>query len=249
MLSKNKAKELIKLHRSKFRKQEQRFIAEGPKVILDLLHEGVKPLELFASRLWLEQNEALLKGLEITEISRAELQKISALQTANEVLAVYAIPKMELNLDAVKNGWTICLDGVQDPGNLGTIIRLADWFGVAQIICSNVSVDVYNPKVVQSTMASVFRVKVHYLGLPEFLNSAGKDLPIYAAEMNGDSLHKTVFGAKGILVMGNEAKGVSAEIQDLITKSITISKFNKDSGIDSLNVATATAIILSAIRS
>lgn len=248
MLSKNRAKELIKLHRSKFRKQEQQFIAEGPKLVLDLLQEGIKPLELFATDLWIDQNADYLKGIELTVVSQAELQKISAMQTANEVLAVYQIPKNELDISSVKDGWTICLDGVQDPGNLGTIIRLADWFGVSQIICSNVSVDAYNPKVVQSTMASVFRVKVHYLDVPEFLETAGAGVPVYAAEMNGDSIHKTNFGANGILVMGNEAKGVSQEVQNLITASVTIPKFNQESGIDSLNVATATAVILASIR-
>ncbi len=246
MLSKNKIREIQKLHKVKYRKVMRRFFAEGPKIVLDLANDGFFPLEVYADEDWLEEYGNRFTKAECFLTTASDLKKISGLQTPNRVLAVYQTPEENDNL--YYNEWVIALDDVQDPGNLGTIIRLADWFGISHILCSNNTVDVFNPKVVQSTMASIARVKVHYVDLEKELKEIVKSKPIYAAAMDGQSVYETDFEGPGILVMGNEGNGLSKPILNLISRHITIPKFNSSSGVESLNVAMATGIILSHIR-
>lgn len=175
------------------------------------------------------------------EISLNELQKISALKNpAGAIAAVYIPQWPQLSHTDLKNKFTLVLDGVQDPGNMGTIIRTADWFGIKNIICSADTVDVYNPKVVQATMGSLARVNIIYTELDDFISHM--NLPVYGALLNGDNLYKTNFGTEGLIVMGNEGNGISPQIQQLITNKITIPRIG---GAESLNVAIATAIFCS----
>jgi TrmH family RNA methyltransferase len=175
--------------------------------------------------------------------SNEELKKISLLKTPNQVLGLFEIPEEK---EIIKVGLTLVLDSISDPGNLGTIIRLSDWFGIHQIICSETTVDCYNPKVVMSTMGSLKRVSVKYTDLKTYIKST--KLPVYAAMMNGENVYKTKLINEAILVMGNEANGISKEILDLITNQITIPRFGNKQETESLNVATATAILLSEFK-
>jgi TrmH family RNA methyltransferase len=173
----------------------------------------------------------------------SDLEKISTLKTPQEVIGLVKIPIWPvLNYINLKQKFSLVLDGLQDPGNMGTIIRTADWFGIQDIICSEDTVDVYNPKVVQATMGSLSRVNVHYTDLAEMLPQAG--LPIFGAMLNGENIYKTNFGKEGLLVMGNEGKGISPDIERLITSAVTIPRVGK---AESLNVAIATAILCSEI--
>ena len=177
-------------------------------------------------------------------IDEAELKKISSLTTPQTAVAVVSIPeskKPELK------GLVLALDGVQDPGNLGTIIRMCDWFGVEQLICSAGTVDCYNPKVVQATMGSIARVHINYVSLPEFLKNEVGKMPVFGAFLEGENIY-TEDLPEGIIVMGNEANGISAEVEELITKKLVIPQFGNTQETESLNVATATAIFLSEFR-
>lgn len=172
------------------------------------------------------------------EISVTELNKVSSLSTPQDVIAQIKIPEWPvLNHNELKGRFSLVLDGVQDPGNMGTIIRIADWFGINDIICSEDTVDVYNPKVVQASMGSLARVKVHYTGLSVFLTAI--KLPVYGALLDGESIYDTDFGTEGLLLMGNEGNGIRPEIQKLATKAITIPRIGK---AESLNVAIATSL-------
>ncbi|MDN3724527.1 RNA methyltransferase [Aequorivita sp. SDUM287046] len=237
MLSKSQTKLITSLQQKKYREETGLFVAEGPKVIHELLDGGLALHLLFST-----------VGFEIThknnlQVTEAELKKLSFLKTANTAVAVFEIPKIKLLRD---EGLIIALDAVRDPGNLGTIIRLCDWFGVKQIICSEDTADCYNPKVVQATMGSLARVQVHYLSLMEYLSRT--NLPIFGGAMNGKNVYSEKLPATGILVMGNEANGISEEIIQKITHKITIPRYGNIQKTESLNVATATAILLSEFR-
>lgn len=213
------------------------FVAEGPKVIDELLKEGLILHWLFTT------DESEVKSPNHHFVSGLELKKLSFLKAPNTSLAVFQIPKSE---PLLKNGLTVVLDAVRDPGNLGTIIRLCDWFGVEQLICSPDTADCYNPKVVQATMGSLARVKVHYLPLPDYLKDS--ELPIYGGFMDGKNIYSESFPSEAIIVMGNEANGISEEIIPKITQKISIPRFGKIQKAESLNVATATGILLSEFR-
>ena len=237
LVSNSQTKLISSLNQKKYRDKSGLFVAEGPKVIQELLNEGIKLKWFFttdASQVTLE-NHFL--------VTEAELKKISFLKTANVCTAVFEIPKKTSYQDL---GLIVALDAIRDPGNLGTIIRLCDWFGVQQLICSEDTVDCYNPKVVQATMGSLARVKIHYLSLPKFLNET--KLPVYGGFMDGNSIYSEVFPEHGIMVMGNEANGISEEIAQKITHKISIPRFGKIQKTESLNVATATAILLNEFR-
>ncbi len=212
-------------------------MAEGPKLISELITEGVKLHSFFSSE------ETLAKNPDNFLVTQTELQKISALKTANTSLAVFEIPKPK-KIDA--DGLIVALDSVRDPGNLGTIIRLCDWFGVSQLLCSKDTADCYNPKVVQATMGSIVRVSVHYLDLVSFLRNY--DFPIYGAVMEGRDVYTSELEKEGVLVMGNEANGISSEVAALLNQHITIPRFGNLQVTESLNVATATAVLLSEFR-
>lgn len=212
-------------------------MAEGSKIIKDLLKTGLQLHSLFSSE------EVLGLSDDTVLVSQIELQKISALKAANNMLAVFYIPKKK---EIPQNGLLLALDAVRDPGNLGTIIRLCDWFGVTHLICSQDTVDCFNPKVIQATMGSIARVTVVYVDLSEYLQRT--KFPIYAAVMDGVNVYAERLPEDAILVMGNEANGISSNIASLIQKKITIPHFSKNDTAESLNVATATGILLSEFK-
>lgn len=235
MVSKNQIKRIISLQQKKYRKESGLFFVEGKKVIQELLDSKFVLEELFVT-------ESLFEHIpQQTLISESDLKKISALTNPNNCLAVFRMPEpKKIN----EKGIILALDKIRDPGNLGTIIRLCDWFGITDLVCSEDTVDLYNPKVLQATMGSITRVNVSYVNLNTFL--AETKLPVFGTFMEGENLYKSQLPQKGIIVLGNEANGISAEIEELITDKITIPRFGNPT--ESLNVATATAIILSEFR-
>ena len=238
MISKNQIKLIRSLEMKKNRKLNGLFVAEGPKVVGDLLQAGYHAKMLFATR---EYPHAEL-------ITADELHRISFLQHPQEVLAVFEIPLNTMSAPA-EHQLCLALDGVQNPGNLGTIIRIADWFGIEHVICSSDCADLYNPKVVQAAMGSLARVKVHYMDLPAFLRSLEPGTPIYGTLLDGDDLYETMLSTRGVIVMGNEGNGLSDEVRQLVTSRIKIPSFNTSgSSAESLNVGVATAVVCSEFK-
>ncbi|NLS12808.1 RNA methyltransferase [Vibrio sp. SM6] len=240
MISKNQLKLLRALGQKKQRKALGLFLVQGEKNVLELVGSGLSVKQVFATEAFLAENQHALSGYECVEASLDELTKASTLVSNNAAIAVVNVPSFTLpNAD----GLMIALDGVSDPGNLGTIIRLADWYGVEHIIASHDCADPYNPKTISATMGSFARVKVHQTDLPAYL--ARSTLPIYGAFLEGESVHRTQFSAAGIVLMGSESHGIRAEAAQCVTDKITIPAFG---GAESLNVAMATGIILDNIR-
>ena len=239
MVSKNQIKLITSLQQKKYRKQEQLFFVEGVKGVQELLDSNFELHELFTTK----SDFVSIDTRKVHTITEAELKKISALTTPNTCLAVFKIPKA---VAYEQNGLILALDDVRDPGNLGTIIRLCDWFGIKTLFCSEESVDVYNPKVVQATMGSISRVNVVYGNLEQFILEA--KLPVFGTFMDGSTIYKEKLPTEGIIVMGNEANGISKPIENLVSKRITIPRFGDLQATESLNVATATAIILSEFK-
>lgn len=243
MLSKSHIKYIQSLHHKKFRDEEGAFIAEGAKVVMELLSSSKFICkQLIALPQWIDENESAIKKYykdEITAAKDFELEKISALTTPNHVLAVFEKAKEEVII--VKKKITLMLDTIQDPGNLGTIIRIADWFGVSSIVCSVNSADVYNPKVVQSTMGSIARVNIIYTDLKEWLLK-NRQVKIFAAALKGEYINTIKNIDEAIIIIGNESKGISDELLQIADKKITIPKIGE---AESLNAAVATGIILS----
>ena len=238
MLSKNQVKLIQKLHQKKYRNELNLFIVEGKKSINEFLQAGYTPQLLIATEAFTTSVPQHL----ITPVSKDELRKVSALQNPDEGLAVFQQPKHK---GILQEGVIVALDNVQDPGNLGTIIRLCDWFGVETLLCNTQTVDCYNPKVVQASMGSLTRVAVHYLDLAAFLTTTA--LPVYTMDLEGENLYTATFPKDCILILGNEANGISAEVRALSNEVITIPRFSKHQRTESLNVAMAGAIILSEV--
>ncbi|AUP78457.1 TrmH family RNA methyltransferase [Flavivirga eckloniae] len=237
MLSKSHIKLITSLKQKKYRLQHGFFVVEGVKTIKELLQS-----KLALHALYTVESFNIDAKSEIL-ISEAELKRISFLKTPNKALAIFKIPEEK---PIAQNGLIIALDAIRDPGNLGTIIRLCDWFGVKDLVCSKETVDCFNPKVIQATMGSVTRVNISYVDLELFLNETS--LPIYGAFMEGETVYNKQLPEKGVLVMGNEANGVSEAIEALINEKISIPRFGDLQATESLNVATATAILLSEFR-
>ena len=231
MITKNQIKFIKSLSLKKNRIKEQLFIAEGEKIVSELLKSDFEIKNIYATKEWKVNND------NITQISNAELQRISNLKSPNKVLAVVQFKNHKI---IKHDGITLVLDEINDPGNLGTIIRMCDWFGVKQIICSKNTVDIFNPKVVQSAMGSAFRVQVNYTDLENYLSDI--KTPIYGAFMDGKNLKEVKLPKSAHLVMGNEANGISVEINKLITDKVAIKNIGKSA--ESLNVAVATSILL-----
>lgn len=239
MISKNQIKYIKDLSRKSVRIQERKFIVEGEKLVNELIQGEIEIDQLFAIQSWVEENPKV----SATEISEKELSRISQLKSPNKVLAVVPMFEDGINDDA-ENGLTLFLDRINDPGNLGTIIRMADWFNVQKVICTNGSVDVYNSKVIQSSMGSAFRVPVFYTDAISYLESYKTMFPenmIIGAEMDGAPLAGAELPSNGLLVMGSESHGIDEDIQDYLTQSVTIPRMGF---AESLNVAVATSIIL-----
>ncbi|MBD0832447.1 TrmH family RNA methyltransferase [Aestuariibaculum sediminum] len=237
MLSKSQIKLIASLKQKKYRQQHGLFVVEGVKTITELLSSNLELHALFTT-----QSFNINAKLE-TIISASDLKRISFLKNPNMALALFKIPQpITLNYD----GLIVALDDVRDPGNLGTIIRLCDWFGITELLCSQETVDCFNPKVVQATMGSITRVNIHYADLKETLSEM--DLPVLGAFMEGDNVYQSQLPEKGVLVMGNEANGISKRIEQLVTNKISIPRFGDLQATESLNVATATAILLSELK-
>jgi TrmH family RNA methyltransferase len=239
MVSKNQIKLITGLHQKKQRFANQLFFAEGVKVIQELLQSNFELEHLYTTLNDFETVQPSKRTL----INEQELKKISALATPNSCLAVFKIPAEN---KIMESGLIIALDDIRDPGNLGTILRLCDWFGIKQIICSKETVDIYNPKVIQATMGSIARVNVNYIDLKTFITQT--KIPVFGTFMDGDNIYQSSLPQNGIIIMGNEANGISAEIEKIVTSRISIPRFGELQKTESLNVATATAIILSEFK-
>jgi TrmH family RNA methyltransferase len=247
MISKAKLKFIRSLEQKKYRRQEGVFVAEGPKVVGDLL--AVMPArELFATREWMESRHPH-RAETVVEVTEDELRKLSFLQHPQQVLGVFDIPKASVAEGAPGSQLSLALDGVQDPGNLGTIIRLADWFGIDTIYCSLDSADAYNPKVIQATMGSIARVHIIYTDLAVFIDSLPAGTPVYGTFLDGENIYRQTLQPRGLIVMGNEGKGVSPEIARRVSHRLLIPNYPEGRATaDSLNVAIATAIVCSEFR-
>ena len=236
MISKSQIKYIKGLSLKKNRIKKQCFIVEGEKCLAELLNSSFEIVELFALKDWIDENKEVFD--KVQAVSFKELERISNLRSPNKVVAVVKIKKQEIIQQ--KSAIILVLDDINDPGNLGTIIRMCDWFGVKQIICSENTVDIYNPKVVQSTMGSLFRTHVIYTDLIKYL--AKVTTPVYGAYMDGENVKKIEGSQKAHLVMGNEANGISKKIEKYISKRVAIK--NIGGNTESLNVAVATSILL-----
>jgi RNA methyltransferase, TrmH family len=246
MFNKTHTKYIQSLHHKKFRDENGVFIAEGPKVVLELLESRVFVCrELFAVKEWLTGNQKTLQkyaGAEVFEVKDFELEKLSLLTTANNVLAVFGKKEQE-EPRIIHQKITLVLDTIQDPGNLGTIIRTADWFGIDNIVCSPGCADIYNPKVVQSTMGSLARVNIFYTDINNWLQQ-NKTVKSYAAALHGKSIKQLNGIKEAIIIIGNEGKGISEAVMNSVDEKITIPKIGE---AESLNAAVAAGIILAAV--
>jgi TrmH family RNA methyltransferase len=238
MVVKSELKLIKSLHQKKYRNEHGLFLVEGKKAVLEIYGSSLKVHKIFVVQ---DQFHPSLGDASVV-VSDRELRQMSALKNPNGVIGVFHIPKPR-PIDF--KGWTVALDDVQDPGNLGTIIRLCDWFGIADLLCSIGTVDCYNPKVLQATMGSIARVHLHYGALEELLPKEGT--PIFGAFMDGDTIYGQKLPQRGVLVLGNEGKGISAAMDLLCHKRLAIPQYGHQS-TESLNVATAAAILLSEIR-
>jgi len=239
MVSKSKLKFIKSLQVKKYRKQEQSFMVEGAKSVAELLNSDFEVTWLAASEKFLRENEKPVhaKNVEAVNASEKELEQLSSFQTND---AAVAVARMKANtMPNLKDGFCLVLDDLRDPGNVGTIIRTADWYGIKNIIASEETADFYNPKTISATMGSFCRLNVFYTDLPTFLS--GNSLPVFGAFMNGADVHEMDFGKRGAIVIGNESNGISDQVAKLVSHRITIPKIG---GAESLNAAIATGIIL-----
>lgn len=250
-LSKNKIKQIHSLELKKFRTSTQSFVAEGFKCVGELIKEGFKPKTIIATAEW----KSPIKKTDYTEyieVTDDELRKTSFLPHPQQVLGIFEIPDTNIQDDInniASKDLCLCLDGIQDPGNLGTIIRTADWFGIRHIICSENTADAYSPKTVQATMGSIARVNLYYTNLSQLFHSLDKSIPVYGTLLDGEDIYNNHLSHNGIIVMGNEGNGISAEIRQQLTNRLLIPPYPNDaSTAESLNVAIATAIICSEFR-
>jgi TrmH family RNA methyltransferase len=243
MLSKSQINLLKSLQHKKFRREHGLFLVEGHKSIAEFVNSAYQIEAVYHTSAFSPKVLKLSQKINLCEISVTDLEKISSLKTPQEVIVLLKIPRWPvLKHEQLKGKFALVLDGIQDPGNLGTIIRIADWFGIENIICSEDTVDAYNPKVVQACMGSLSRVKVHYTSLTELLTSV--KLPVFGALLDGEDIYDTNFGSEGLVIMGNEGNGMRPEIQKLVNKAVTIPRIG---GAESLNVAIATALFCSEI--
>ena len=260
-LSKNQIKYIRQLEQKKFRRREGLFVAEGTKVVGDLLAH-YQPRAVFATSEWLRSNSSLFTNYSslftthsslftnhyslFTEVTPAELSRISFQQHPQQVLALFPIPSQDA--PSVNQTLSLALDGIQDPGNLGTIIRIADWFGITDIFCSDDTVDAWNPKVVQATMGSIARVHIYYCNLSELIDSLPTDFPVYGTLLDGADIYTQPLTPHGLIVMGNEGNGISPEIRAKVNRRLLIPSYRQDDTAESLNVAIATAITCAEFR-
>ena len=241
MISKNQIKLIKQLEQKKIRRREGLFVAEGPKVVGDLMKRW-KPVAVFATADYVPAMTA-----EVQQITDDELRRISFLQHPQQVVALFPLPEPSPFIPDPSR-LVLALDGVQDPGNLGTIIRLADWFGISDIVCSTETADAWNPKVVQATMGSIARVNVIYTELPALLEQLPQAYPVYGTLLDGDNIYQQPLTHGGIIVMGNEGNGLTEKVRRRVNRRLFIPSYRSDDTAESLNVAIATAIVCAEFR-
>ncbi len=250
MISKNKIKQIKSLARKKFRQKEQLFLAEGDKIVLEVLNSDFRIAELYATEKFLAVNKNSVTRAEIcTEVTSEEIKKASLLKQPQNCLAICQLPPVTELPDRI-TGFSFFLDGIQDPGNLGTIIRISDWFGVEYLFCSPDTADIYNPKVIQASMASFCRVKCFYTDFNYIASLAeSSEIPVYGTFLEGNNIFGETLPGKAIIVLGNEGRGIRTAIADKIAHKLSIPSFSRNnSGAESLNVAVAAGIICSEFR-
>ncbi len=263
MVSKNQTKYVRQLEMKKFRKREGLFVAEGPKVVGDLMGRW-QPRMLFATPAYLSgltaSGVSIPSETTVETVSDSDLERLSFLQHPQQVLALFPIPGNEaISEEAAANFYerhtdfftdrlSLALDGVQDPGNLGTIIRVADWFGITHLFCSPDTADAWNPKVVQATMGSLARVNIIYINLQQLFRQLPPSYPVYGTLLDGKDIYQQELSKEGIIVMGNEGNGISPEVRQLVNRRLLIPSFHEGDRAESLNVAIATAITCSEFR-
>ena len=254
MLSKNKIKYINSLKLKKHRTYEKKFLIEGKKLLKEIIASDIKITTIIGKENWLQReikNLNFSSDVEIIPAGEKDLSRISNLHTPQEAIGIAEIPTRKWPEKEISKELSLVIDNIQDPGNMGTIIRLADWFGIKNLICSKNTVDVYNPKVIQSTMGAISKVKVHYTDLTAFLSecSSTYNLEIFGTFTNGENIYKSSLPQKGLLVIGNEGSGISPELNSYFTKKLKIPDYpGNQSHSESLNVGTATAILLSEFR-
>jgi len=249
MLSKNKIKQIIALQKKKIRDERGLYIIEGDKLIKEYLMSGMHIRTLFAKPEFINSlPDGLNRNIDETEhASFDELKKISTLKTPHNAIAVVQIPEKQFDSNIILKDLCAALDFIQDPGNLGTVIRSASWFGIENIVCSDDCVDIYNPKVIQASMGAIMHVNVYYTDLQRFLAGAvEKGVPVYGTMTEGESIYSQALGKIGVILLGNESRGISDELLTYVSKRIMIPRLNNFRlGIDSLNVGMAASVIFS----
>lgn len=250
MISKNKIKEIGLLKNKRGRQRSGLFVVEGDKMVQELIQSDYQIKGIYGLPEWKEKTDKnALTMQRFTEISENDLKKISSLKTPNKVLAIAQQKNMSLNVNSLNEELCIGIDSLQDPGNFGTIIRIANWFGINQIICTEDTVDMYNPKVIQATMGSIFRVNVCYLDLAKLLQDISSSVPVYGAFLKGISIFDTNLTDNGLVIFGNESKGISKRIELLVKNKFHIPSYPPESiEMESLNVSTAVAITCAEFR-
>lgn len=244
MISKSQISFIKSLQQKKNRKEQGLFIVEGLKSVQEFINSDYAVDSVFYTKNISSNLGKLSRNIKSVEVSEVELSRISTLNSPQSILALVKIPKpIPINIEKLNGNFIIALDGIQDPGNLGTIIRTADWFGLNTIICSLETADVYNSKVVQASMGSLSRVNVSYTSLKDFLGKTR--LPIFGALLDGQSIYETDFGKEGIILLGNEGNGIGEDLLQIINYPVTIPKFGK---AESLNVAITASIFCSELR-
>lgn len=246
MISKATIKKIHALDMRKFRRNQRLFVAEGPKLV-DELCATMKPVYIAALPEWISENAKIVSGTEYDIVTPDELQRASLQKNPQQVIALFPIPEHRFCTEQLKNELVLMLDGVQDPGNLGTIARIADWFGIRNILCSAETADIYNPKAVQATMGALARVKFHYTDLIQLLSQY--DGPVYGTFLDGENIYGQELSENGIIVMGNEGKGISLGVGEMINRRLYIPNYPIGTQTtESLNVAIATSIVCAEFR-
>ena len=254
MLSKNKIKFINSIKKKKYRDIHQCFFVEGDKLVDELLDSGLDIIGVYSTLEWIQDNfnkVSSIERIDINEVTESELKKISALSTPNKVLAIVKQTNFTYSLEEIKKDLSIFLEDINDPGNLGTIIRTADWFGIKNIFCSNNSVDVFNPKVVQASMGAIYRTKVHYVDSIKFLHDASQleSFNIYGTFLEGNDIYAEKLTNRGLIVLGSESHGISKSLAPFINKKLFIPNYPKDTETsESLNISIAAAITCSEFR-
>ncbi|NDW18582.1 RNA methyltransferase [Dysgonomonas sp. 216] len=246
-LTKNRIKHIQSLKDKKHRIEHKTFVAEGDKMVAELIGKIKCQLLLVTDDFILGKDLSSVE--EVIVVDNSDLAKASFLKTPQNVLGVFYQPENEINPEELKSTLSMALDGVQDPGNMGTIVRLCDWYGIENIFCSKDCADIYNPKTVQATMGAISRVKIHYLDLEYFLSEYATDIPVYGTLLDGNNMYTESLSENGIIIMGNEGNGIRPEIQRMITHKLFIPNYpaTRETS-ESLNVAIATAIICAEFR-